>query len=169
MPYDPAIYLRQLFESLDTGILIADDQGFYIDANRAVCEMLGRPRSAIVGHHLSEFIGARADDVDVQWRAFLRDGLQDGVITMLLPDNSSRPFHFHAEANFVPGLHCSFVSLVPDSKNLEQEQDVLKVCAWTKRVWHKERWISIEEYLLQAHDLIVTHGICPDALSALRR
>ena len=80
-------YLRELFERLDVGVLVADDAAFYIDVNRAACRLFGRSPSDIIGHHLSEFIeNARAAEVNVQWRAFLRDGVQDGVFTIQLPD-----------------------------------------------------------------------------------
>ncbi|MDQ1474590.1 MAG: hypothetical protein QOJ99_6070 [Bryobacterales bacterium] len=41
--------------------------------------------------------------------------------------------------------------------------DLLTMCAWTKRIKVADRWLSVEEYLLQVHGLRVTHGICPDA------
>src|SRR5437763_679168 len=103
-------YLVELFESLDLGVLIADDAAFYVDVNRAACQLFGRPSRDIVGHHLSEFVeGARAADVDAQWRAFLRDGTQTGVFSLLLPDGSPRVFEFHAHANLVSGPHCSIM------------------------------------------------------------
>jgi hypothetical protein len=49
----------------------------------------------------------------------------------------------------------------------EKSQPFLTICAWTKKVRFEGHWLSIEDYLNRAHGIIVTHGICPDASSAL--
>jgi hypothetical protein len=41
------------------------------------------------------------------------------------------------------------------------------LCAWTKRVYFAEQWLSIEEYLKRAHGLMVTYGLSPDAVAEL--
>jgi PAS domain-containing protein len=172
MAHEEAGYLRNLFDRIETGILIADDSAFYVDVNRAACELFGRSRSEIVGHHLSEFIeDARSTDVDIQWSAFLRDGSQSGAFTILLPDRSTRPIYFHAQAHFMPGLHCSFITLSAPSgmEDNKQPEEVITMCAWTKRVRRQGRWIPLEEYLYREHGLTVTHGICPEAMQALRK
>ncbi len=158
----------RLFENLSLGILVADDDAFYVDANLAACELFGRTRSEILGHHLSEFIeGARQEEVDVQWRAFLRDGIQQGRFNIQLPRGESQPISFHAQANFAPGLHCSFITAAP--RELPAEGNLIALCAWTKRVRVGDRWLPLEEYFEQVHGLTVTHGICPEAFSAIRR
>ncbi|MEO8201762.1 MAG: PAS domain-containing protein [Gemmatimonadota bacterium] len=160
-------YLRALFETLHFGVLIADDRATYVDANQLACRLFDRERSGIVGHHLSEFIpGARTEEVQIQWDAFLRDGVQDGLFTIHLPDGSTRHLQFHAQANFVPGLHCSFLTAVDDPGTAAKPLDaLLTLCAWTKRVQVEGTWISIEEYLARVHHVAVTHGISPDAFS----
>ena len=161
-------YLRELFERLDVGVLVADDAAFYIDVNRAACKLFGRSRSDIVGHHLSEFIeNARAAEVNVQWRAFLRDGVQDGVFAIQLPDGSPRLFQFQARANVVAGVHCSLVTPVADHVDSPEAQNWITVCAWTKRVRFRGEWLSMENYLLRAHGLSISHGICPDAFGEM--
>ena len=165
MPYAPQdIYLRDLFESLDVGVLVADDVAFYVDVNGAACRLFDRSRADIIGHHLSEFIpGSRAAEVDLQWRAFLRDGVQTGVFSIQLPDLSSREFHFDARANIAPGLHCSFLTPIPSPAGLSDPHACLTVCAWTKRILFDGKWMPLESYLKQAHGISVTHGICPEA------
>ncbi len=162
--------LQALFDRFETGILVADDTAHYVDANAAACALMSRDRADVVGHHLSEFVlGARQTEVNVQWAAFLRDGDQAGVFPMLLPDGSTRPLQFHARANFIPGFHCSF--LLPLSAPVEPTGDdraLLTVCAWTKRVKHTERWLSLEEYLQDVLGVRVTHGISPEAFEHLR-
>lgn len=165
-------WLEELFEQLPWGVMVADDAAFYLAANRVACTLLGRSRSEVVGKHLSDMIApGRRAEVDVQWRAFLRDGTQSGVFAVALPDGTQRTFHFHAQANFVPGLHCSFLTPVPEAQAPSApgapRPELLTLCAWTKRVLQGGRWITLEEYLQDVHHLTVTHGISPEAFSTL--
>ncbi len=161
-------YLGVLFDRFPTGILIADDRAYYVDANQEACALLNRSRDQIVGHHLSTVVApGRQAEVDVQWRAFVRDGLQQGMFEIALPDGKSRVLQFNARANFAPGLHCSFLTLAnrePAAANAHQEE--LTLCSWSKRVFYRGEWLTIEEYLLLAHGLFVRHGMSPGAFTA---
>ena len=48
-----------------------------------------------------------------------------------------------------------------------ETQRWLTICAWTGKIQFKRQWLSVEDYLKRAHGISVTHGICPDAISAL--
>ena len=52
-----------------------------------------------------------------------------------------------------------------DSPALDQ---LITVCAWTRRVQWQGRWISFEEYLAKRFDLRCTHGICEEAAERMR-
>ena len=160
-------YLREIFESIETSILIADDFAIYVDANRAACAHLGRPRAGIVGHHISEFVeGGRAAEVNEQWKSFLRDGVQSGFFGIRLPTGTSQVFRFQARANLLPGLHCAFLTAVPEPAALPPSPKLLTICAWTKRVRVGHHWITLEDYLRSVHGITVSHGICPDVLTS---
>ncbi len=47
---------RTLFELAPDGILIADPQSYYLDANPAMCRMLGYARVELVGKHASDIV-----------------------------------------------------------------------------------------------------------------
>lgn len=47
---------RALFEYAPLGILIADSQSYYMDANARMCEMLGWPREELIGLHASDIV-----------------------------------------------------------------------------------------------------------------
>src|SRR5690349_10094593 len=49
---------RALFEHAADGILIADDASYYLDANPAMCRMLGYTRNELVGMHASDIVCA---------------------------------------------------------------------------------------------------------------
>lgn len=163
-------YLAVLFDYFPTGVLIADDRAYYVEANRAACALLNRSRDQLVGQHLSTVVApGRQPEVDVQWRAFIRDGAQQGVFEVALPDGNSRLVQFDARANFVPGLHCSFLTLADsDSAAASKQEDALTLCSWSKRILYRGTWVTIEEYLLLAHGEFVTHGMSPDAFVGTR-
>ena len=124
-------YLSVLFDQYPTGVMIADDRAFYVDVNQAARRMLGRHREELVGHHLSSIIApGRAVEVDLQWRSFIRDGSQQGVFDVVLPDGTTSRLQFNALANFSPGLHCSFLSPLPSAdQNRAVDAPSLTACA----------------------------------------
>ena len=159
-------YLRAVFELLDVGVLIADDDAKYLDVNRAACELLERDRESIVGRTVFDLVDeSRWDDVRRQWRGFLTEGNQSGLFEAVLPDGNRRNLQFHARANFLPGLHCSFLAGVPAPPFAgDSEKDsTITICAWTKRVKVGEAWIPLEQYLSQELGIRVSHGISPAA------
>ncbi len=168
--HDERTYLRMLFEHYPTGVLIAGDDARYIDANSAACELLGRTREAIVGAHLSEIVApGRQAEVDLQWQAFLRDGSQQGIFEVMLANSTTRQVQFHARAHFAKGLHCSFLSPLDGDSPTLNTAEALTVCAWSKRVLFEGEWVTLEEYLLLAHGILVSHGISPQAFRELEK
>jgi PAS domain S-box-containing protein len=47
---------RTLFEYAPDGILIADPQSYYLDANASACRMLGRRRDELIGLHAADIV-----------------------------------------------------------------------------------------------------------------
>lgn len=164
-------HLDVLFDHFPTGVLVADDRAYYVDVNQAACQLLGRPRDQIIGQHLSTIVApGRSAEVDLQWRSFIRDGSQQGIFQVVLADGTTRQVQFNARANFMPGLHCSFLTPVePDRPGGHAPSDLLTVCAWSKRVHHNGEWLTLEQYLLLAHGLFVSHGISPEAFAEVTK
>ncbi|MDX2192233.1 MAG: PAS domain-containing protein [Gemmatimonadales bacterium] len=166
--------LRAILDHLPTGVLLADDACRYTDVNRAACALLGREPAELIGRHVSDLVApGRAAEVDVQWRAFLRDGMQSGVFTVALPDGTPRTVHFVARAHVAPGVHVSFLgeagAATPRAPSQPAPEGLLHLCAWTKRVKHDGEWVPLELYFERAHGLRVSHGISPEALAAFAR
>lgn len=44
-------------------------------------------------------------------------------------------------------------------RRLEQMQEMIKICAWSKLIEHEGEWLSIEDYLTRRFKLQVTHGM----------
>ena len=38
----------------------------------------------------------------------------------------------------------------------------LRVCAWCRKVSHKDRWMPVEQYFAEGFQIETTHGMCPE-------
>jgi hypothetical protein len=45
----------------------------------------------------------------------------------------------------------------------------LRVCAWCRKVWVNDKWVSFEEYALKRHSLKSSHGICEECVARLEK
>lgn len=54
-------------------------------------------------------------------------------------------------------------------RRMHQLEDMITVCAWTKRVRFNGKWVSFEDYLHARFNLQFTHGISEEALLKLRK
>jgi hypothetical protein len=49
------------------------------------------------------------------------------------------------------------------------EAESVRMCAWTKRIFHQGQWLSIEAFLHARYGLEVSHGMSEDALGRLKQ
>lgn len=45
----------------------------------------------------------------------------------------------------------------------------VRMCAWTRRLWHNGQWLSVEAFLHERYGLDVTHGMSEEALQTLKQ
>lgn len=95
---------RTLFERAPVGVVLADGQSYYTDANACVCEMLGYTRDELVGLHASDIVvQSEVPQIDValneihgeidharEWEFRRKDGsvLTADVVATLMPDGT---------------------------------------------------------------------------------
>ena len=41
-------------------------------------------------------------------------------------------------------------------------EEFLRVCAWCRRIYYKDRWIRLEEFMQEGLDTPTSHGICKE-------
>lgn len=109
---------QALFDQALDAIAIADDQGRYIDANPAACELFGVPKGELQGLSVAGFID-RELDFEAVWQDFLRSGQMAGEFRVHRPDGTTRDTEFSAIANFVPGRHLSILRDISQRKRSE--------------------------------------------------
>jgi PAS domain S-box-containing protein len=117
--------LRALFEGTLDAILIADDTGVFTRVNAAATALLGYPAEALIGKRISDLMADASgseEAFDAQWKSFLAQGHQEGIITLRRADGGLVHTEFRARAHFVPGRHVSTLRDITERTRLEAER-----------------------------------------------
>jgi PAS domain S-box-containing protein len=110
---------QALFDHALDAILIADDEGRYIDANPAACRLLGLSRNQLLGTQFSDYTKADSNVMSV-WQSLLEQGQMFGEIQLNSSDGVIREAEFAAVANFIPHRHLSIMRDISDRKRAEE-------------------------------------------------
>ncbi len=114
---------RGLFDNSLEAIFIADDQGYYLDANPAACEMLGYTRAELLTMGVWDISANPDRDLFQQaWNSFKAAGFSKGNYTLRSKDGKLIESEFQSVANFMPGLHLSALRDVTQRKLAEEER-----------------------------------------------
>ena len=118
-------YIRQQeryeasFHGAFDAMVVADDEGRYIEANQSACELFGLEKEDLLGRSIEEFI---PEDYDfaAAWRQF-EDSITDrGTLQIVRGDGEKRVIEYAATANIVAGEHLSVLRDVTDRDNREE-------------------------------------------------
>jgi len=111
---------QALFEAALEAIVIADDQGSYVAANQAACDLFGLTRAELVGCSLKDFTPADID-ADQAWISFLQQGQARGEFPLMRADGTMRQVEYAATANVMPHRHLSILRDVTEQRALAQQ------------------------------------------------
>ncbi|AUV82022.1 hypothetical protein C2R22_10480 [Salinigranum rubrum] len=114
---------RTLFEGTLDALVLADDEGTYLDANPAACDLFGLPRAELVGRSVGDF-AAPGFDFDAAWDGFLGAESMRGEFELVRPDGDTRVTDFTARANIRPGEHLSVLRDVTERVERERQLEV---------------------------------------------
>lgn len=112
--------LRAFFEGAIDAKLIADDEGRYIDANPAACELLGLCKAEVLGCRISDFAEPHFDFAQA-WCSFLEQGRVTGEFRLMRPDGTVREVEYASTANFLPHRHLAVLRDITQRKQAEAE------------------------------------------------
>ena len=99
---------RAIFEHAFDAIVVADDDGRYVDANPAACELFGLEREALLGRRIQEF--AEPDyDYQSAWERFQADSDRTGLFPLRRPDGEVRLVEYAATRGIQTGEHLSIL------------------------------------------------------------
>ncbi len=106
------------FKRAFDAMVIADDEGRYIEANQSACELFGLDKEQLLGRSIEEF--APEDyDFEAAWRQFDEASLDRGTFRIVRDDGAERVVEYAATANIVSGEHLSVLRDVTDRDNRE--------------------------------------------------
>ncbi len=118
---------RGLFTSATDAMILADDDGTYIDANPAACDLTGYDRDELMRLHAWDLQAAPAsgepgttEEAAAMWRQFLADGAMAGEFPIRRKDGRTVETDFRAVADIVPGVHLSTLRDITARKQAER-------------------------------------------------
>jgi PAS domain S-box-containing protein len=111
---------RAVFEGALDAMVILDDEGRYVDANEAACELYGLDRSSLLGRSVDEFVSPSVD-VDALWQQVVAGERERGTIPVVRPDGTRRTAEYVAAPNVQPGRHLSVMRDITERERRERE------------------------------------------------
>jgi formate hydrogenlyase transcriptional activator len=99
--------LEHLFRAIvfqpSTPILLTDNDRRYQEASIGASKLLGMPREKIIGLSLDDFTAPSFRPVILErWRAFLKEGVQEGMLPLVGLDGTPREVEYIVKANVLP-------------------------------------------------------------------
>ncbi len=109
---------RLLFKNSGDAILIADDDGNYLEANQAACEMLGYSHEQLLRMKVSDLIVTESPDTTDRYRTYIQKGFETDEFSFVRPDGERRIAQYNA-SRFAPGRHLSILRDITERKYIE--------------------------------------------------
>lgn len=110
---------RAIFDTALDAMVLADDEGRYVDVNSAACTLFGRTYDELLTLSTAD-VSLEPDPERRAWKAFLDAGSGSRDTTIIRKDGTHRETEGTAKANVLPGRHLSILRDVTDRKQLEQ-------------------------------------------------
>ena len=115
-----AAELKAIFDGALDAILIADEEGNYVEANPAAAALFGMPREELLGKNVGEFCPP-GFDFAAAWSEFLRAGESRGELLLTFPGGRVRTIEFVATASIAPSRHLSILRDVTERREAQAE------------------------------------------------
>lgn len=120
--YDGLRRQQAIFDGSLDAMFVADDGRIVTDANPAAEELLGVPRSEIVGRPVADFYRSDGDNLQVVWARFVASRATRSRLTIQRPDGQRRLVDAASRANIVPGQHLTVLHDVTEEVRMEEER-----------------------------------------------
>ncbi|MFC7133139.1 MULTISPECIES: bacterio-opsin activator domain-containing protein [Salinibaculum] len=111
---------RAAFEAAFDAMMIADDEGRYVEVNPAASDLFGVPEEELLGRTIAEF-AADGYDFEEAWRDFQESNLDRGLFPLVRPDGEHRTVEFAATPNILPGRHLSVIRDVTERREAKEQ------------------------------------------------
>ena len=101
----PLVQIGLLGEAIDgapVAVLVADETGRYIAANRYACELFGYQREELLRKRITDLISE--PDVEAHYARFVASGYDRGTVTARRKNGTEFRFRYRAGRTTVAGL-----------------------------------------------------------------
>ncbi|MBN9165901.1 MAG: hypothetical protein BGO98_24300 [Myxococcales bacterium 68-20] len=139
---EPGERFRAVFDCALDAMVLADDEGRYVEANPAALAMMNITIEELRQKHVLEFPTLVTESADAAWAAFLQAGVQSGEFEVLHPDGRVLVVEFRAVAHVMPGRHLSVLRDVTERRRAEATREKLAAIEAEKIVMEKRLAIA---------------------------
>ncbi|GEO11451.1 PAS domain-containing sensor histidine kinase [Segetibacter aerophilus] len=102
--------LEAIFKGTHDAILLANNDGQYVQVNEAACLMLGYTEWQLLSLSVKDLVvDIKPDDRNL-WDEFLDTGNQKGIIELKKKNGETIFCQYNATSNILPGLHLSIIT-----------------------------------------------------------
>lgn len=147
---------RLLFENSRDAILIADDQGDFIQINQAACILLGYPKEKLMAMKISGVLSELSPTEAFDLESYRRQGYMIGEWSFVRPDGGRSTSEYTA-CLFAPGLHLGILRDVTERRRAEAELREL-TARLLKLQDEERRRIARELHDVTAQNLFAIHS-----------
>ncbi len=137
--------LSAVVEHALNAIMLASDDGRYVDVNPAACELTGYSRDELLALPISELVVPESVDIDTVWKGFLQAGTSRGRVKLRHKDGSIIVAAFNAKAQILPGLNLSILSDVTDEAQTQQRLESLAQSDPLTGISNRRHFLSVAE------------------------
>lgn len=185
--------LSELIRSLPDGLVIATPEGEILFASKAVDALKGIDQSSLrAGERLLDWLEPEIREQASQFIQSIERSGKDGFLVLKhqLSDGSTvwRETHGKTIQDPFTGNVAIVLSIRDVTKRMQAEEmacqqatmlqetlaklaklqdDMLSICAWTKKVHVDGKWVPVDTYLSEHLGLPITHSISEEAIAQL--
>lgn len=107
-----------IFQSLIDGVLVCDETGCCLEANKVACRIFCRTREELLGYRVGDLLEEH-DGTKATWDRVIHGASLRAEVTVSLPEGRRRPLELTAVGNIRREQHMVVIREVNDRRSLE--------------------------------------------------
>jgi PAS domain S-box-containing protein len=122
---DERARFQAVFEEASDAMVIAADDGTYVNVNSAACALFDRSEDELLGKTVRDFT-ADEFDFETAWESFKQDRTERGLFAVERPDGTVVVAEYAASANIMAGKHLSVLRDITEQREFERKLSIQK-------------------------------------------
>lgn len=111
---------RGLFQNIQEGILIMNDDSTIVDVNPAACQIYNLSKEGFTGLRISDLFPHKSEEeTTLIWQEFIKTGKINGFYKYFINETEFRYIDFKARSHFIPGFHLAIFTDVTEKRKTE--------------------------------------------------